>query len=40
MTEMHLKKPARRFKARHRGRTGQVGIYLGKLLRMFIYQND
>ena len=25
---------------RHRGRQGQVRIYLGKLLRMFLYQND
>ena len=25
---------------RHRGRIAQTGIYLGKFLRMFIYQND
>ena len=25
---------------RHKGRIGQVGIYLGKFLRMFVYQND
>ena len=25
---------------RYRGRIGQVHIYLGKLLRMFLYQND
>ena len=25
---------------RYRGRIGQVQIYLGKLLRMFLYQND
>ncbi|MBE6122051.1 MAG: ABC transporter permease [Erysipelotrichaceae bacterium] len=25
---------------RYRGRLSQIGIYLGKLLRMFIYQND
>ena len=31
---------SRRFRARHRGRGAQVWIYLGKLLRMFIYQND
>lgn len=30
----------RRFKARHRGRSEQVWIYLGKLLRMFVYQSD
>lgn len=24
----------------YRGRLGQIGIYLGKLLRMFLYQND
>ena len=28
------------FKARHRGRFAQIRIYLGKLLRMFVYQND
>ncbi len=28
------------FKVRHRGRGAQIGIYLGKMLRMFIYQND
>ena len=25
---------------KHRGRLAQTGIYLGKLLRMFVYQND
>ena len=25
---------------RHKGRLGQVWIYLGKFLRMFVYQND
>ena len=25
---------------RHRGRESQVPIYLGKLFRMFVYQND
>ncbi|MBR2258870.1 MAG: ABC transporter permease [Blautia sp.] len=30
----------RQMTVRHRGRFGQVGIYLGKQLRMFIYQND
>ena len=31
---------ARRLILRHRGRGSQVVIYLGKLLRMFVYQND
>ena len=31
MSEMDVK---------HRGRLAQTGIYLGKLLRMFVYQND
>ena len=30
----------RQFRARHRGRGAQVWIYLGKLLRMFVYQSD
>ena len=30
----------RRLRLRHRGRGAQVIIYLGKLLRMFVYQND
>ena len=30
----------RRIAIRHRGRGAQVSIYLGKMLRMFIYQND
>ena len=25
---------------RHKGRLAQTGIYLGKFLRMFVYQND
>ena len=33
-------KSRRRFRAHHRGRGAQVFIYLGKLLRMFVYQND
>ena len=33
-------KNGRRFRAHHRGRGAQVFIYLGKLLRMFVYQND
>ena len=31
---------SRRFRIRHRGRGAQVFIYLGKQLRMFVYQND
>ncbi len=31
---------SRQFKALHRGRGAQVWIYLGKLLRMFVYQSD
>lgn len=40
MAEMKLKKPSRRLRVRHRGRGSQVGIYFGKLLRMFVYQSD
>ena len=40
MAELNVKKPARQITIRHRGRGAQVFIYLGKLLRMFIYQND
>ena len=40
MAEMNVNTAKRRFMARHRGRGAQVFIYLGKLLRMFIYQND
>ena len=40
MAEMSTNKPERRVKTRHRGRTGQVSIYLGKMLRMFVYQSD
>ena len=36
MSEKH----SRQFRARHRGRGAQIFIDLGKLLRMFIYQND
>ena len=34
------KKQAREFHVRHRGRGSQIWIYLGKMLRMFVYQND
>ena len=30
----------RQLKVHHRGRFAQLGIYLGKMLRMFVYQND
>ena len=40
MAEMKEKKPERTLTIRHRGRGAQIGIYLGKMLRMFIYQND
>ena len=40
MAETNVKKSARRMAIRHRGRGAQVWIYLGKLLRMFVYQND
>ena len=40
MTEKNVNRTPRRFKAHHRGRGAQVWIYLGKLLRMFVYQND
>ncbi len=40
MTEKSVNRAPRRFKARHRGRGSQVWIYLGKLLRMFVYQSD
>ncbi len=40
MTVKQVNKAPRRFRARHRGRGSQVWIYLGKLLRMFVYQSD
>ena len=40
MAETRMESAKRRFKIRHRGRGAQVFIYLGKLLRMFVYQND
>ena len=40
MAETRTQGIRRRFKIRHRGRGAQVFIYLGKLLRMFVYQND
>lgn len=35
-----VSKPAGVRKLRHRGRAAQVSIYFGKLIRMFIFQND
>ena len=40
MSERNANRAPRRFRARHRGRGAQVGIYFGKLLRMFVYQSD
>ena len=40
MAETRIESTKRRFIIRHRGRGAQVFIYLGKLLRMFIYQSD
>ena len=40
MAETNVKKTSRHIAIRHRGRGAQVWIYLGKLIRMFIYQSD
>ena len=40
MAELNTNKTARQYTVRYRGRCSQLGIYLGKLLRMFVYQND
>ena len=40
MAETRIERGKRRFMTRHRGRGAQVFIYLGKLLRMFVYQSD
>jgi len=40
MAELNVNKKPRQISIRHRGRGAQVFIYLGKMLRMFIYQND
>ena len=40
MAEMVANRKKRRLRILYRGRSAQVWIYLGKLLRMFIYQND
>ena len=40
MAELSENKTLRKVRIRHRGRGSQVLIFLGKLLRMFVYQND
>ena len=40
MAEVKAAASDRRIRIRHRGRGAQVWIYLGKLLRSFVYQND
>ena len=40
MAEMNVKKSSRQMTIRHLGRGSQLTIYFGKMLRMFIYQND
>ena len=40
MAELNTSKPSHGIRIRHRGRGAQVAIYFGKLIRMFVYQND
>ena len=40
MPELVARRKARRLRIRYRGRGAQIWIYLGKFLRMFVYQND
>ena len=40
MAEANVKNSRKNIKIRYRGRGAQVWIYLGKMLRMFVYQND
>ena len=40
MAEKDMNRPVHRMKVHHSGRGAQVFIYLGKLLRMFVYQSD
>ena len=40
MAELNTNKTARHYTIRYRGRISQLAIYFGKLLRMFVYQND
>ncbi len=40
MAEMSGNVSERQLEVRHRGRIGQIGIYFGKFLRMFVHQSD
>ena len=40
MPEERRQNPFRRIRMRYRGRVSQIQIYLGKMLRMFLYQSD
>lgn len=40
MSELKGNKTSRQMIIRHRGRGAQISIYFGKMLRMFVYQND
>ena len=40
MAEKNVNTAARQLSIRHRGRGAQVWIYLGKMIRMFVYQSD
>ena len=40
MPEKNGTGPEMQLSIRHTGRIGQIGIFFGKFLRMFIYQND
>ena len=40
MSEARVEGRRRQFKIRHRGRGAQIFIYLGKFMRMFVYQSD
>ena len=40
MPDTQNAKALRKIRIRYRGRINQIFIYLGKLLRMFLYQND
>ena len=40
MSDLNGNKASRQMTIRHRGRGAQVSIYFGKMLRMFVYQND
>ena len=40
MADLKANKPSRQMAIHHRSRGAQVSIYFGKMLRMFVYQND